>query len=186
MIWPGERWQQSLARHPSSVVMPREHAYQIHGFTLIELLVVLTILGLATAVGVPMLFGSADRAALRAAVVEVAAGLRETRSLALAGGRSAAFTLDTARRVYRVSNGSAWRALPTTIQPTLFTATREQLDAVTGDIRFFPDGSSTGGAVHLAQGKAEDEILVDWLTGRVSVAPPANTQPLNRDRLHAH
>jgi general secretion pathway protein H len=154
---------------------PAEWRRRSAGFTLIELLVVLSILALATAVAVPMLFGSADRAALRTAMAEVAAGLRETRSLALVSGQATVFTINTARRVYRAGNSPVWRALPTTVQPTLFTATREQIDDVTGDIRFFPDGSSTGGAVRLAQGKAENEILVDWLTGRVSFASSAGS-----------
>jgi general secretion pathway protein H len=154
-----------------------EHSQQTAGFTLIELLVVLGILALALAVALPMLPGAADRTALRAAAAEITAGLRETRSLALARGRSAAFTLDTARRVYRIGDGAAWRALPASVATILFTATRERLDDVTGEIRFFSDGSSTGGGVHLAQGKAEDEIRVDWLTGRVSLATPANSPP---------
>jgi len=138
------------------------------GFTLIELLVVLGILALALAVALPMLPGAADRAALRAAAAEVASGLRETRSLALARGRSAAFTLDTERRAYRIGDNRAWHALPANVAPILFTATREQIGEAVGDIRFFADGSSSGGEVHLLRGKAEDAIRVDWLTGRVS------------------
>jgi general secretion pathway protein H len=149
---------------------------QTAGFTLIELLVVLGILALVLALALPMLPGSADRVALRAAAADVAAGLREARSLALVHGRSAVFTLNTDRRIYRVGDGAPWRALPTTVQPTLFTATREQLNTVTGDIRFFADGSSTGGAVHLVQGSADNEVRVDWLTGRISVTGPISTR----------
>src|SRR6266851_4843445 len=36
-------------------------------------------------------------------------------------------------------------------------------------IRFFPDGSSTGGGVALSLGGERYDILVDWLTGGVSV-----------------
>jgi general secretion pathway protein H len=79
-----------------------EHARRVAGFTLIELLVVLGILALVLAVAMPLLPGAADRMALRTTTDEIAAGLRETRSLALARGRSAAFTLDTARHAYRV------------------------------------------------------------------------------------
>ena len=154
------------------------------GFTLIELLVVLAILALVLAVALPMLPGAADRTALRTATGEIVAGLRETRSLALAQGRSAVFTLDTARRAYRIGDAAVWHALPGSVAAELFTATREQLSDVTGDIRFFSDGSSTGGGVRLAQGKSGDEIRVDWLTGRVSAAPPSPAG--ERDGLHAH
>jgi general secretion pathway protein H len=150
-----------------------ERARDAAGFTLIELLVVLGILALVLAAALPMLPGAADRAALRAAASEIAAGLREARSLALSRGRSAALTLDTARRIYRIGEGTTWHALPATIGAELFTAAREQLTDVTGNIRFFPDGSSTGGGIMLAQGKAAYEVRVDWLTGRVSLGSPA-------------
>jgi general secretion pathway protein H len=135
--------------------------------------VVLGILALVLAAALPLLPGAADRATLRAAASEIAAGLREARGLALARGRSANLTLDTARRIYRVGEGATWHALPTTVAAGLFTATREQLTDVAGNIRFFPDGSSTGGGVMLAQGKAAYEVRVDWLTGRVSLGAPA-------------
>ena len=146
-----------------------EPAPDTAGFTLIELLVVLGILALVLAAALPMLPGATDRAALRAAASEIAAGLREARSLALARGRSAALTLDTAHRIYRVGEGTNWHALPASVAVELFTAAREQLTDVAGDIRFFSDGSSTGGGITLAQGKAQSEIRVDWLTGRVSL-----------------
>jgi general secretion pathway protein H len=163
-----------------------ERMCQTVGFTLIELLVVLGILALVLAAALPLLPGAADRTALRTAAGEIAAGLRETRSLALVSGRSAAFTLDTARRVYRIGDGAGWRALPANVATELFTAAQEQLDDVTADIRFFPDGSSTGGGVRLAQGKTGDEIRVDWLTGRVSFVPLAAFLSHERDGLHAH
>jgi general secretion pathway protein H len=163
-----------------------ERACRKAGFTLIELLVVLGILALVLAVALPLLPGAADRTALRTATDEIAAGLRETRSLALARGRSAAFTLDTARRAYRVGNDALWRALPASVSTELFTAAQEQLDDATGDIRFFADGSSTGGGIRLAQGKAGGEIRVDWLTGRVSPVPLGASASPERGGFHAH
>ena len=43
-----------------------------------------------------------------------------------------------------------------------------------GRIQFFADGSSTGGGVLLATGKSCGQVLVDWLTGRVSIAEGAD------------
>jgi general secretion pathway protein H len=124
--------------------------------------------------------------ALRTTTDEIAAGLRETRSLALARGRSAAFTLDTARHAYRVGEDALWHPLPANVATELFTAAREQLDDVTGDIRFFSDGSSTGGGIRLAQREAGGEIRVDWLTGRVSSAPLAAPSSPERSGFHTH
>jgi hypothetical protein len=42
-----------------------------------------------------------------------------------------------------------------------------------GAITFAPDGSSSGGRVVLVAGANAVAIVVDWLTGRVSVANAA-------------
>jgi general secretion pathway protein H len=39
-----------------------------------------------------------------------------------------------------------------------------------GSIRFFPDGSSTGGSISLASGRETHTVVVDWLTGRVRIS----------------
>ena len=38
-----------------------------------------------------------------------------------------------------------------------------------GRIRFYPDGTSTGGRVTLTGSGAKYDILVDWLSGRVKI-----------------
>jgi general secretion pathway protein H len=50
------------------------------------------------------------------------------------------------------------------------TITGEQRDVTQGDIRFNPDGSSTGGRISVADGARSIAVGVDWLSGRVSVA----------------
>jgi general secretion pathway protein H len=37
------------------------------------------------------------------------------------------------------------------------------------EIRFFPDGTSTGGRLTLALGERQEHVVVDWLTGAVSI-----------------
>ncbi|TCV91049.1 hypothetical protein EC912_1171, partial [Luteibacter rhizovicinus] len=48
-------------------------------------------------------------------------------------------------------------------------AQEDRVNATTGRIRFFPDGSSTGGRVTLGRGTREWHVNVGWLTGAVSV-----------------
>ena len=43
-------------------------------------------------------------------------------------------------------------------------------DDKVGAIRFYPDGSSTGGRITVASGERKYLVDVDWLTGRVSIA----------------
>ncbi len=71
--------------------------------------------------------------------------------------------------LYRVGAG-AERRLPANLSIELLTISGENRGASVGDIRFNPDGSSTGGRIALADGKRRVAVGVDWLTGRVSVA----------------
>jgi general secretion pathway protein H len=79
------------------------------------------------------------------------------------------FDLDVTGHVYRVGAG-AERRLPANLSIELLTITGENRRASVGDIRFNPDGSSTGGRIILAEGTRRTAVGVDWLTGRVSVA----------------
>jgi general secretion pathway protein H len=50
------------------------------------------------------------------------------------------------------------------------TTTSEQVRTPTGGtIRFYPDGSSTGGGLKLRQNGHDTQVLVDWLTGRTRI-----------------
>jgi general secretion pathway protein H len=143
------------------------------GFTLIELLVAITILALAMAVVPSFLQRMQNRTELNAAERTVAAALRETRNAAIASGRAALFTLDTGSGAFRVGEKPTLRHLPKSVRLILFTTTEDQLDAQSGSIRFFADGSATGGGVRLTEGRRHSDVLVDWLTGRVSISDQA-------------
>src|SRR5438874_1500850 len=62
------------------------------------------------------------------------------------------------------------REVPRQLSIELLTVSGERRDFATGDIRFNPDGSSTGGRISLADGRQKMAVGVDWLSGRVSVA----------------
>jgi general secretion pathway protein H len=49
------------------------------------------------------------------------------------------------------------------------TTAPERRSETTGLIRFYPDGSSTGGGVSLQRGRDRFDILVNWLTGGVAI-----------------
>jgi general secretion pathway protein H len=138
------------------------------GFTLIELVVVLAI-GVAiyaVLLAVPMGGGRAD---LKAAARTLASGLREAQTTAMATRRDATLTLDLEAREFLVAGETEPRKLPDDVDLKLYTAQSEVLGERTGAIRFYPDGSSTGGRVTLASGQREYRVDVDWLTGRVSI-----------------
>ena len=141
------------------------------GFTLLELLVVMAIIGLIVGV-VATRFTAADPAVQAAASARgIAAGLRSARSEAIATNKEVLFIVDVANRHYRVSSGKVV-AMPETLNFALHTAASELADAEAGGIRFFADGSSTGGHIRItaqSDPAAPMTVAVDWFTGKISV-----------------
>lgn len=140
-----------------------------HGFTLLELLVVLVIAVLLVAVVPPLISGMSGATELRSAARQLAAGLRFARNEAVTRQREAVLTLDLSKHRFAVSGDPREIALPESLSLHLYTAQSELLDQATGNIRFFPDGSSTGGAVTVSGPKLAYRINVDWLTGAIAI-----------------
>jgi general secretion pathway protein H len=139
------------------------------GFTLIELLVSLAVLGLALALIAGYKPPWSRGLGLNGTAAELAAGLRLARSEAILSNRPVAFDIDLVGHRYRVGAGTP-RRLPADLSLELLTISGEALNGREGDIRFNPDGSSTGGRISLADGRRRIGVGVDWLSGRVSVA----------------
>jgi len=140
-----------------------------HGFTLLELLVVLVIAVLLVAVVPPLISGMSGATELRSAARQLAAGLRFARNEAVTRQREAVLTLDLSKHRFAVSGDPREIALPESLSLHLYTAQSELLDQATGNIRFFPDGSSTGGAVTVSGPKLAYRVNVDWLTGAIAI-----------------
>lgn len=139
------------------------------GFTLIELLAVLFIGALiyALLLGVPM--RGTSMADLKSSARSLASGLRQAQTTAMATRRDATLTLDLDSREFAVTGAEGIRSLPKDLELKLYTAQTEAASERKGAIRFYPDGSSTGGRITVAAGERKYEVDVDWLTGRVSI-----------------
>jgi general secretion pathway protein H len=133
------------------------------------MLLVLVIAAAGYALVVRLTSGGVSGAELKSAARAVAAGLRDARGTAIATQETAAMTLDLDARRFEVSGGGRTRALPPRLELKLYTAQAEILDERRGSIRFYPDGSSTGGRVTLGSGERKLLVDVDWLTGRVTI-----------------
>lgn len=141
------------------------------GFTLLELLVVLVIMTLMVALVPPLLSSVGLSTEVRGAARDLASGLRAARSEAVLRQRPVALTLDLEQRTAVVDGRGKRIELPDDEDVTirLYTAQSELVDEQRGSIRFFPDGSSTGGYIALTQGPVEYRINVDWLIGHVTI-----------------
>jgi general secretion pathway protein H len=59
--------------------------------------------------------------------------------------------------------------LPKGLSISITSAKEDRPNDHTGRIRFFPDGSSTGGRITLQSGKRQWHVNVSWLTGEIRV-----------------
>lgn len=143
-------------------------AVATRGFSLVELLVALALAGLMYALVPPMFGAGMAGTELKSAARQVAAGLRKARGEAVRLHREAVLSVDVEARNFRVGDAGTPRALPKRLDVKVFTADTEIRDRVAA-IRFYPDGSSTGGRVTLASGERKFLVDVDWLTGRVTI-----------------
>ena len=137
------------------------------GFTLVELLVVMTIIALAM-VAIPAIVSGVPSMRLRTAADGMVATLRELHQQAIRRGKTTELVLDPAARAYRVSADPAPRHFPEIVAELGFEPTAALLlSNRNASIRFFADGSASGGTLFLKNGERVAAIKVDWLTGRV-------------------
>jgi general secretion pathway protein H len=142
------------------------------GVTLLELIVVLAIVGLVLALIPGFMLRSQPGLDVTMAARALADGLRHTRSQAMLGNREEVFSLDVEQRLFRAGRDQPLKQLDRAIELHLYTAA-ELIGSESGQIRFFPDGSSTGGAIDLTRGDLHSQVRVDWLTGQVEIAHAA-------------
>jgi general secretion pathway protein H len=138
----------------------------VAGFTLIEMLVVLTIVALMMAVVVPAINRGMSVTANDVAR-DVQIGLRKARADAVTQQKSQAFVVDTQNREFQIRGRKTTR-LSEGIELTAKVAQSEAMDGKAA-VRFYPDGSSTGGRIGVHQDDEQILINIDWLTGRVSL-----------------
>lgn len=139
------------------------------GFTLLELLVVLAIAGLLMAAVPPLLSQALPGLELKSGARQLAAGLRFARDRALATRQETWVEMDVEQREVAISGRDKRLRLSQDLTLSLISAETEMTDDNQGGIRFYPDGTSTGGRVVLSYAARGYQIDVDWLTGRVRV-----------------
>jgi general secretion pathway protein H len=138
------------------------------GFTLIEMLAVIVLIAIAATVAAVSLHGR-SRGELQAVAQRVAAGLRDTRTRAMATGKPQWFSVDLRAHAYTVP-GRDPRGFPAAATVHVESAAEAGGQRGIARIGFFPDGSSSGGNVTLSEARRSARVDVDWLTGAVTVS----------------
>jgi len=139
------------------------------GFTLVEILVVLLILGIALIAVAQVVGRRSPELELRTAASETAALFREARAIAIQSNSETTVAVDLDAHTLSIDASGHERPLAPDIGITLRTATSEQAGEGVGTVRFFPDGSSTGGRVTLFASERKYHVVVNWLTGRTDI-----------------
>lgn len=152
------------------------------GFTLLELLIVLVIIVLGFSVVALNLSSGTGTFEHKAAVRDVVSALRYARGQALMTHQEMTVAFDLAKNTYKVSGRDEDYSIPEKIALTVVTAQSELTGEGQGNIRFFADGSSTGGRVVLDRGEVSKQIDINWLTGQIEVEDVTRDEPARRRR----
>ena len=139
------------------------------GFTLIELIVVLVIVILGfSAIGISISSGN-DSTETKAAARDIVSALRYARGQALIAHEEITLSLDLEENSYTLSNRDKVYEIPQAVDVTVVTAQSELTGRGQGSIRFFPDGSTTGGRITLERNNIKWQIDINWLTGQIEL-----------------
>lgn len=155
------------SRHGSPGIS-RALARRSSGFTLVEMIAVIVLLAIAMTAVTFSFSKSLQSARIRGASRDLVAALRYTRGQAIVKGEQEVLELNLDDNSYTAPGKGAIR-LPKGMSLRLTTAEQEQTGANSGGIRFFADGSSTGGHISVLQGQREWRINVAWLTGDIAL-----------------
>ena len=140
------------------------------GFTLIELTVVLLVMVLGfSAIGTNISSGN-HSSQLKALSRDLASALRYARGQALISHNEVSVAINLAENTYKVSNRDKAYPFSDEIEVTLVIAQNEFKNDEIGQLRFYPDGSSSGGRITMEWGNLANVIDINWLSGKVEIS----------------
>lgn len=141
------------------------------GFSLVEMLVVLAILGLAVGIGAPSIQGIFSSHRLNAAAEAITGEVARLRIEAQRSGRALSLAFDAQTRRFVSSRpGAPVLAMP---QWRVLVETGATARVGPGEIRFLPDGGSSGARITLSGSGGTRILVVSRATGGVRRAEAA-------------
>ena len=137
------------------------------GFTLLEIIVVMVMIVVIMGFFSSGMMKSLDKAKIRAVSKDLVSAIRYTRGQAVVKHEQKTITFNVKEKTYKAPRKKLVH-IPEEMELYVYTAESEIPDEDSGSIRFFSDGSSTGGWVKLIYGNKIWKINVNWLTGEIS------------------
>lgn len=137
---------------------------------MIEMMIVMVIVALGFAVIAANFSSGQDGAKIKAAARDIVSALRFARGEALMNHEQTTVDFNLEDNTYTVSHRDKVYSIPEGIEVSVVTAESELTGQAQGAIRFFADGSSTGGRVTLARETAKWQIDINWLTGAAELS----------------
>lgn len=141
------------------------------GFTLLELMVAFAIAGVILAVGAPATYKLYQSAQFRTAIKQTQGLLEAARYRAIVSGRQVTVYVSVDdKKVYIPKRQPVSIADSVALQVTA----AQEVKSENGDagIRFYPDGSSTGGTISFERNDKIISLQVGWLLGQVAQLQP--------------
>lgn len=143
------------------------------GFTLLELLIVLLISTLALAAVGSRLSSGNPATRLQVVANDMASALRYARGQALLRQQPVSVIFTVASHRYQLSHPEKVYHIDPAIDWALVVADDSGLAADQRSIRFYGDGSSTGGRITLRLARQARQLDVNWVTGEVRLSDAA-------------
>jgi general secretion pathway protein H len=141
------------------------------GFTLLEMVCVLAIVGLLAAVLLPSIPRQTSRARLEAYAIEAATLLKADRNAAIRRRLEVTTQVDAGSRSVRSGASGETLRIPEDVRFEALLPQSCNNRLVVATISFFASGMSCGGVIALTHVDTGYEIRINWLTGRIEVAP---------------
>jgi general secretion pathway protein H len=142
-----------------------EWARDCRGYTLLEMLVVLGLLSMIMSLSLTT-HPLGSRRSLESISTEIATLLQSAKIRAISQNAERTIIIDPVTRTLSTGSSDEPVTLGVDVGIAVLTARREVKEG-RAMIRFYPDGSTTGGTVQLTRGDRIVSIHLNWLTGQI-------------------
>jgi general secretion pathway protein H len=139
------------------------------GFTLFEVMVVVAVLALAAALAYPTVRAGRAEAGARETARALASAMKDARTQAMRSSTQRTVTIDVAMRRFWIDGAAEAQAFGRALNLEVDTIASERQGEQLARVRFYGDGSSTGGEVRIGDGRRQAILRIDWLTGAATI-----------------